>query len=644
MADSARGIAGEVEGDYGKVKVQLAGGAAGEKVQRPTKGTQVVWGGTAPGSPWAQLASLIEKSGGSASYTYLHAADLEEPIAIAAEEDAPAGEEKQEEKPAETQPAAAKAAGPVPHSTGGAEGHGDLFEKGIEFDFGGNKARVWAHPHCFHSGPRPLIVSLHGINAKARQKYPALDDKSLHMGKLAAKLVADGKTTPLLIAAPTHFSDAPWGEFDLPKFVAAVEKAVASASVEVDEDAVSVVGHSGAGGYPHKGMNKLAAEGGQFGGHKLRVFGLTDTCVTTDNAKAYADGLKDNPATAIYALHKSTGGWPSYSGSQAFARALGATEKGKVVEPAEDEADVDDAVYDNGGKTPLRVSIRIKKERLAKHHKEWKDAGAYHSEVGQHWDMVPMWFWWALPRGYPATGEDKQLGLKAHPEEQVPIDDEEKPAITGGDWAEVPPAATTWDAPAVDPVSTGAALFAPATGLYWPVRNPKNHHGRAVCFKGADGKGYGAGKSSAERHFLAGRPAGSSKPDRYHAGIDVYGDFRDIIVACEAGTVVNLYPFYPREHPLVWCLLVQHRDLVINYGEVDPASLKKYGIKKGMTVLPGQPIAEVGRMVSDSMLHFETYPPGTKQNISYKKSEGEKLLKSFFNPTAYLLALAKNGR
>jgi hypothetical protein len=90
--------------------------------------------------------------------------------------------------------------------------------------------------------------------------------------------------------------------------------------------------------------------------------------------------------------------------------------------------------------------------------------------------------------------------------------------------------------------------------------------------------------------------------------------------------------------------LVQHGEMVINYGEVDPASLKKYGIKKGMTVLPGQPIAEVGRMVHDSMLHFETYPVGTKANVSYKKSDGDALLKRFYNPTQYLLALAKSGK
>ena len=115
MAD-AKSIAGEVEGDYGTVKVQLAGGPAGDAVQRPTKGTQVVWGGTAPGSPWAHLAALIEKSGGSVTYTFLHASDLKEPVVIASgEEDAAAKEE--EAAPA---PPADKPEGTVRHSSGGA--------------------------------------------------------------------------------------------------------------------------------------------------------------------------------------------------------------------------------------------------------------------------------------------------------------------------------------------------------------------------------------------------------------------------------------------------------------------------------------------------------------------------------------------
>src|SRR5690242_6170849 len=85
MADKDS-IAGEVEGDYSVVKVQLGGGGKEDTVQRPTKGTQVVWGGTDPGSPWAHLAKLIEKAGGSVTYTYIHASDLKEPIALVTDE------------------------------------------------------------------------------------------------------------------------------------------------------------------------------------------------------------------------------------------------------------------------------------------------------------------------------------------------------------------------------------------------------------------------------------------------------------------------------------------------------------------------------------------------------------------------------
>ncbi|MCA1829289.1 MAG: M23 family metallopeptidase [Myxococcales bacterium] len=643
MADS---ICGEVEGDYSVVKVQLAGGGKEDKPARPTKGTQLVWGGTDVSSPWGHLAALIEKAGGSVNYTFVHAADLKEPLVVVTDEgetheDKPADEPKK----ADEKPASGGGSTQVKHSTGGAEGHGPLFDFGLDFDFGGNAARVWAHPHAFMAGPRPLVIALHGINGKSRKLHPALDEKGVHVGKLASKLIEDGKVTPVIIAAPTEFSDGPWRTFDVSRFVAAVKAATASQSVEIDLDNVSIVGHSGAGGSPGAGLNKVASEGGVFDGHKLKIFGITDTCITDQNGKAYADGLAKNDVTAVYAMHKGTGGWVAYTGHKTFSAALGAAQESKAVEPAEDSQDVDDKVYDNGGKTPLRVSIKIKSSRLAAHHKEWGAAGGYHVDVGAHNDMVPMWFWWALPRWLPATEEDKNAGLKEHPiEDPKPQEHDKPPPVTGGEWANVPPAADAWADPGIDPKATGAALFAPATGLYWPVRNPKNHYGRAVCFIGSDGKGYGVGKSAGGRNFLAGRPA-DGNPDRFHAGIDVFGDHHDVIVACEAGTVVNVYPFYPNDKPLVWCLIVQHDSgVVINYGEVDPASLKKYGMKKGVKVQPGQPIAEVGRMVQDSMLHFETYPAGTKQNISYKKSQGEAFLKNYFNPTQYLLALATKGK
>ena len=155
-----------------------------------------------------------------------------------------------------------------------------------------------------------------------------------------------------------------------------------------------------------------------------------------------------------------------------------------------------------------------------------------------------------------------------------------------------------------------------------------------VSFYGTDNKLHAL---AGARHFLAGRDNGK----RFHCGIDVYADDGDMIVACEAGTVVNTYHFYKN----VWCVVVQHDSgVVINYGEVKPESIIKYGIKKGVKVLPGQPLAQAGRMTSDSMLHFETYPQGTKANIPIPASEKAKKLQLVFNPSQYLLALATKGK
>src|SRR5437588_200309 len=101
----AESICGEVEGDYGTVKVQLAGGSKDEKVTRPTKGTQLVWGGTDVSSPWGHLQALIEKSGGSVAYTYIHAGDLSEPLVVVTEEEA---KEDEKEQPSEPKKAAAE--------------------------------------------------------------------------------------------------------------------------------------------------------------------------------------------------------------------------------------------------------------------------------------------------------------------------------------------------------------------------------------------------------------------------------------------------------------------------------------------------------------------------------------------------------
>jgi murein DD-endopeptidase MepM/ murein hydrolase activator NlpD len=112
-------------------------------------------------------------------------------------------------------------------------------------------------------------------------------------------------------------------------------------------------------------------------------------------------------------------------------------------------------------------------------------------------------------------------------------------------------------------------------------------------------------------------------------------------VACESGTIIQWKLFYVG----VYKLMVQcDSGVVINYGEVDASSLKKFNLQPGGRVVAGQPIAVAGKMLHDSMLHFEMYPQGTPDSISYKKSLGEKHLKNYLNPTQYLLNLARNGK
>src|SRR5215470_5100108 len=65
-----------VEGDGTAVPVQLAPGGAADSPSRPAKGTQLVWGGADPSSPWCHLQALIEAAGGSVQYTYFHSSVL----------------------------------------------------------------------------------------------------------------------------------------------------------------------------------------------------------------------------------------------------------------------------------------------------------------------------------------------------------------------------------------------------------------------------------------------------------------------------------------------------------------------------------------------------------------------------------------
>lgn len=166
--------------------------------------------------------------------------------------------------------------------------------------------------------------------------------------------------------------------------------------------------------------------------------------------------------------------------------------------------------------------------------------------------------------------------------------------------------------------------------------------------------------------------------NRHHAGVDLHANFGDVIVAVDSGKIVNFYYFYNG----TFALFIDHGNYVVNYGEVDAFSLKKFGlvtprfrdapvseggtgklytsaksdiistskiggvfavediVGTGSTVSAGQPIAIVGKMNKSSMLHFEMYTAGTASNKKWGGFPSQSPPSGLLNPTNFLLVLS----
>ena len=115
---------------------------------------------------------------------------------------------------------------------------------------------------------------------------------------------------------------------------------------------------------------------------------------------------------------------------------------------------------------------------------------------------------------------------------------------------------------------------------------------------------------------------------RLHAGVDIYppAGVGSPVYAIEDGTVLKIEPFYTRATgEVTYAMLVDHGDCVVNYGEVQPPSLKV-----GARVGRGQMIARVSGTVQ---LHFELYTPGTTSWLSWYGAQPANLL----DPTPMML-------
>ncbi|NJL22478.1 MAG: peptidoglycan DD-metalloendopeptidase family protein, partial [Leptolyngbyaceae cyanobacterium SM1_3_5] len=228
----------------------------------------------------------------------------------------------------------------------------------------------------------------------------------------------------------------------------------------------------------------------------------------------------------------------------------------------------------------------------------------------------------------------EQLAPTENLDETLGIDeDNEAEALTDLDES-TPPPMTPTKAPMAVP-SGNPAPFAPLppAGSYWPIVT-RISQGRTVSYTANDGSTVGW----AGRRWLADRSEGR----RYHVGIDLFANFGDPVVAIENGEIVHFYPFCCGETKTTNALFVAHSNVVVNYGEVAPDSLRRTGLRVGSRVRAGQVIGYVGRNPGGStMIHFEVYSPGTRRNAQWMKNAARPA--NVLNPTRYLLHLQEHG-
>ena len=162
----------------------------------------------------------------------------------------------------------------------------------------------------------------------------------------------------------------------------------------------------------------------------------------------------------------------------------------------------------------------------------------------------------------------------------------------------------------------------------WPVGKSSNKRWGEVAYRDVN---------NAKHGNVGGRAFKASRSGRYHAGIDLYADAGDLVLAPESGVIVadqNFLNSIPGEDAM---LIQGDSGTTILLGEIVAESMTtRFGLKEGSRVEQGQPVAIVAKTVNGShMLHFETYTKGSMRNRSWKKDK--KPHPSLRDPTAYLL-------
>jgi len=224
---------------------------------------------------------------------------------------------------------------------------------------------------------------------------------------------------------------------------------------------------------------------------------------------------------------------------------------------------------------------------------------------------------------------DDELEPRAHTSrEPVPETPSEREAE-----AERPPL----PAEVVPPKPLGVPFAEGVDRPVWPLRTRHPRRG-VVSYRGVDGKVRGRWG----RRFAAPREGRKGKRDRNHAGIDLFANPGDAVLAIADGVVTAVQSF----HLGSWAVFVEHGQAVVMYGEVQKRSWSQLGVSVGARVKAGQPIARVACMTRDEdgactshMLHVETYAPGTTQN--HRWYAGDEAPPALRDPSLLLLHAAQ---
>lgn len=175
----------------------------------------------------------------------------------------------------------------------------------------------------------------------------------------------------------------------------------------------------------------------------------------------------------------------------------------------------------------------------------------------------------------------------------------------------------------------------------WPLvtRHPRDPQVSYVDARekwhGKWGREFGASRKSTDKRT-------GDRIRRHHAGVDLFAEEGDEVVAMEDGRVVATLPF----HHGAWAVYVLNdTGDVVNYGEVEKGSWWNYGAQTGERVRKGQKIARLGKMKTDTMLHVETYEPvaGVEQlvddirNKRLRWTRDDPAPGELLDPTEYLL-------